>query len=164
MHYKKGADELKKQSESLSSTILSTAVVEAKIRRFDRSREDFLADNNLEKAGKIEAEKNQFLQAREKQIQAVRNLENQIQIVEAKIKGLIRPVFFYSIDAIKRELAKQLSLTLSFKNVELQEFVSLQSEYGIQLPFNPLSEVKLYPEGPLRRIREMLEDELLPTM
>ena len=76
----------------------------------------------------------------------------------------MRPVFFMAMAAIKAELGRQLSSVLSFKNSELLEFVSLQQEYGISLPFNPLSEVKLYPEGPLRKVKEMLEDELLPTM
>ncbi len=155
-------DDLRKQADELSRTIVPTEVFEARGREFDEKAEKALREGDIDKARKIQAEKNQFLQEREKTIRSGQALNAQTEGVEGQIRVLLRPVFFECMSAIKLELARQLALVLAFKNTELSEFVTLQQEHQIQLPFNPTNEIRIFPDSPFRKLREMLSDELLP--
>jgi hypothetical protein len=155
-------DDLREQSDKLSITIVPTEISEARVRRFDRQYEDFLADGNVGKAREIEQEKLLFLQEREKTFETIRGLNSQIEAIDEEIRAKLRPLFFDSMLDIKSEAAKQLGLVLSFLKSEITHFAALQERYGIKLPFNPLSEVKMYSEGPFKTLRERLQAELLP--
>lgn len=153
---------LRNKADELSGTLAPVEVFEARLRRFDRLHEDFLADGKIEAAQKKIDEKNLFLQEREKVIQAVQSLNSQAGAAEQEIRALLRPVFFSSMEEIKLAIALKLNTVLSFMRKEISDFVALQEEYGIKLPFNPLTEIKIYPEGVYRTVREALRDEILP--
>lgn len=87
------ADDLRKQSDELSASIVPVEVFEARIRRFDRLHEDALADGKVEKAQSILQEKIDFLATREKQIQSIKSLNSEITAIGGNIRALLRPCF-----------------------------------------------------------------------
>ena len=155
------ADGLRKEADELSATLLPAEVYEARLRRFERTHEDALADNRVERAKGIEQEKLQFLDERKKTVEAIQALNGQIEGVEAQKKAILTPVFREVFDGIKFAFADKLLICANWIDKEFEEFLRLQEEYGVRGFINPVNEMRLFREGPWRKTRDRL-DRWLP--
>lgn len=155
------ADDLRRQEKELSGTLVAAEVAEARTRRFDRLREDALAENKIEKAQSILGEKNLFLEEQAKVIQAIRDLNSQIEQIEAQKKALFVPVFHETFEQIKFGFAEKLNFAASWIDREFEAWVQLEEEFGIKISLNPTNQMRLFRENPWKETRERL-DRWLP--
>jgi hypothetical protein len=140
---------------------LPVEVHDARLRRFERTHEDALADNHVERAKGIEQEKLGFLQEREKTIQAVKNLNSQIEQIEVQKKNILTPVFREVFDGIKFAFGEKLLSCANWIDKEFEMYLELQDEFGVRGFINPVNEMRLFREGPWRETRDRL-DRWLP--